>query len=744
MFIQMDGRIIEANEAAVKAYGYSREELLSMSIFRLRGGDENALVENQMAMAGDTGILFEGVHARKDGSSFRVEVSSQGVTIDNKRLLLSVIRDITERSKMMDELRDAKDEAETANRAKGEFLARMSHEIRTPMNGVLGMTELALSTELNNEQWEYITMAKESALSLLQIINDILDFSKIEAGRLEMDNSPFALNEIVGKVCDTLALRAHEKNLELMYYIDPDVPLNLVGDGVRLQQVLYNLLGNSVKFTDTGEISLDINMVKELDTSVMLSFEIRDTGIGIPGDKMDRLFQSFSQLEDTHTRKYGGTGLGLSIAKQLVEMMGGRMDVKSRVGEGSIFTFTAYFAKGEQMIADPDSMVDISCLRILVVDDNRANRIILEKILKRRGAYVASACDGVTAIQLMTEYLEDNIPIDIILLDGHMPGMTGFEVAEHIKNHTGLKDTTIMMLTSMEIKDGMTKCKEMGIEAYLIKPIGEEELLDAISKTIHHKHTAHKETDGSIAVFREDQKGRRHGLGRVLIAEDNIINQKLATALLEKRGYSAISVSNGLEAIETIRDGIEFDMILMDVQMPEMNGLEATRRIREMEQITGNHIPIIAMTAYAMKGDREKCIDAGMDGYVSKPLNPEVLYDILDRFSKPKIPVDLSGLNLTTGHDEKFVKELIRTLIDSYPKNLEEIANAISQRDPKKLEKSAHGMRGAVSNFGAHHAVELLTQLGGLASEGRTEGAMGILDELRNEMDRIRIYLEDG
>ncbi|MGI6372677.1 MAG: response regulator [Caldicoprobacterales bacterium] len=741
LFMQMDGKIIEANDAAIKAYGYTKEELLSMSIFDLRGKEDKSVVAEQMVEAEDSGILFESIHYRKDGSSFRVEVSSQGVTIDKERMLLSVIRDITERSKMIDELRKAKEEAEEANRAKSDFLARMSHEIRTPMNGILGMTELALSTRLDNEQREYISMAKESAISLLQIINDILDFSKIEAGRMEMENSPFVLDEIISKVCSTLALRAHEKNLELIYYIDPEVPNNLIGDGIRLQQILYNLMGNAVKFTEHGEIALDIKVIEDKDSSVILGFEVRDTGIGIPDDKIDRLFQSFSQIGDTHTRKYSGTGLGLSIAKQLVEMMGGSMDVVSKVGEGSTFSFTACFTKGEESIAQVDPEVDISSLRILVIDDNRTNRIILEKMLREKGAYIVLAQDGVTGIQLMNEYLKAGTPFDIILLDGHMPGMDGFTVAEHIRNDAGLKDTTIMMLTSMDLMEGMARCKEIGIEVYLIKPVGENDLFEAIAKTVNQKYATDNGDSESVAVSVENLMDASQNKGRILIAEDNIINQRLAATLLEKRGYSVLSVSNGLEAIEALDGDIEFDLVLMDVQMPEMSGLEATRRIREMERVTGKRIPILAMTAYAMKGDREKCIDAGMDGYMSKPLNPAVLYDTVDKFLKSKSAANLSWLKQAADHDDNFVKDLIKLFIDIYPQQLEEIANAIRDQNPKELEHKAHGFKGAVSNFGAHHAIELLTSLENMGKQGRIDGAMEILGKLRYEMRRIEEYL---
>lgn len=394
LFARKDGKILEANEAAIKAYGYTREELLNMNVFQLRNIDDYSAIEKQMDEADKKGILFESVHFRKDGTTFIAEASSQGVTIGDERVILSVIRDVTNRKKMEDQLRLAKEEAEAASRAKSDFLAKMSHEIRTPMNGILGMTELTLTTELNDEQKEYISMVKMSAESLLQIINDILDFSKIEAGRMELEKFPFDLGETVSRVANNLAIQAHEKGLELAYYIDPNVPLNLVGDEIRLQQILYNIIGNAVKFTDKGEVVVNIRKVREEEGQVEIQFAVKDTGIGIPQNKMDKLFNSFSQLEDTYTRKYGGTGLGLAIAKQLVEMMNGEIQVESKEGEGSTFIFTAVFSIDREKRQLNKSEMDISYLHILVIDDNETNRIILEKMLEREGATVISASGG--------------------------------------------------------------------------------------------------------------------------------------------------------------------------------------------------------------------------------------------------------------------------------------------------------------------------------------------------------------
>jgi PAS domain S-box-containing protein len=743
LFIRMDGQIIEANEAAINAYGYTRDELLNMKVYQLRGYDHYSAIKNQMNEAEENGILFESIHTRKDGSTFPAEVSSKGITMDNERVLLSIIRDITERRAMIDQLQIAKDEAEEANHAKSDFLAKMSHEIRTPMNGILGMTELTLSTELDHEQREYISMAKSSADSLLQIINDILDFSKIEAGRMELDSSNFELNEIVSRVANTLALRAHEKGLELAYYIHPDVPTNLIGDEIRLQQILFNLIGNAVKFTDEGEVIVNIHRVRQEERIVELQFEIRDTGIGIPEDKMDKLFKNFSQIESTYTRKYGGTGLGLVIAKQLVEMMNGEMDIKSKEGVGSIFTFTAVFPIGKETNPQNSMGIDISNLHVLVIDDNKTNRVILKKILNNKGASVLLAKSGQEGIQLMKQNSRENNPIDIILLDAHMPEMDGFTVAEKIKNNKDLQDTSIMMLTSMDIKGGLARCKRLGIKTYLVKPIQQEELFKVMAQTLKRQLTDNIVKE-QIAASIDDNTEQIEFKGKVLLAEDNLINQKLAVAFLEKKGYKVIVVSNGKEVLENIKNHNDFDIILMDIQMPEMNGLDATRLIREKEKYTGKHIPIIAMTAYAMKSDKEKCMAAGMDDYLSKPLDSEKLFKVLNNYIKNETPpIDLSGIMLIANNDQKLVDELIQIFLSSYPSQLKEIDLALKNENTIELKKSVHSFKGAISNFGTSTAFELTLRLEKMAKEKNLNDANKIFNELNKEMDKIAHFLEN-
>jgi PAS domain S-box-containing protein len=782
-----EGNIVSSNPAFERMFGYTPSEIVGKNLDSLISTEEtiqDAGAYTRQAREGPVHAF--GKRRRKDGQLVNVELFGVPVPLaEEKNGILAIYHDITD-------LENARRDAEQSNRAKGEFLANMSHEIRTPMNGVMGMLELTLDTTLTSEQRDYLQTSLQSAEALLTLLNDILDFSKIEAGRLELDSINFSLRNAVEDVASTLAKRAQEKGLEMACLIDPDLTSDLRGDPGRLRQILVNLVGNAIKFTHQGEIVIRAEPIEETETGVIIHFAVQDTGIGIPPERQAAVFDRFTQADGSTTRKYGGTGLGLTISRQLVEAMGGKIGVESTAGSGSTFWFDLKFEKQvrEKRVTAPLTLgpVNLTQARVLIVDDNQTNRMILTKNVEALGLRVAVVPSGAKALEVLRHAHRSDDSFHVVLLDMQMPGMDGEQTTRAIKSDPALKDIKILILTSMGQRGDAARLEALGCSGYLHKPVKQQMLFDAIIAVL-----GRKEEPGLITRHTLSEQ-RKSGL-RVLLAEDNPINQKLAVVLLQKAGYSVDAVETGAQALEKVQAN-QYNAVLMDVQMPEMDGLEATHRIREWEKDTGRHIPIIAMTAHAMQGDRERCLEAGMDDYVTKPLQPKVLFSALDRWTqvmalpgedveilqdyssqesvfsmdmdedlfgestipasretKEVVPVlqtisptDMLPVNFESAlyhfdGDRDFMMQMFKQYKDQLPKRMDEIHAALQDRDVNGLARLAHNLKGVSLNFSADVLANITLHLEEICKREDLTNAPLLVTQLEAEVHRVEDYL---
>ncbi|WP_370298814.1 PAS domain-containing protein, partial [Pontibacterium sp.] len=750
-----------------------------------RTGEEKWMWEQGCGVFGPDGVLQaqEGfvtdISEQKQAQAQTQALQEELLTI-NARLEKQFEARTAELKASHEELRKAKGVAEQASKAKSEFLANMSHEIRTPMNGVIGMSELLGNTLLSTQQREYLSLIQQSADTLLRLLNDILDFSKIEAGKLELEAIDFKLRDTLGDTLQALAVRASEKGLELVGHIPPEVSDALIGDPGRLRQIIVNLVGNAIKFTEQGEILVEVRQQAVTAEEVSLLFSVSDTGIGIPPEQQQHIFDSFSQVDSSISRRFGGTGLGLAISSQLVDMMGGEMSLDSTAGVGTAFHFTLVLKRQQGVSAEPPR--DLSALHelpVLIVDDNNTNRRILEEILLNWAMKPDTAASGAEALDKLEQARMAGRPYHLMLLDMMMPGMDGFEVAQRLRADSRYADMAIIMLSSVGQSEKTVSLQDRGIARCLTKPVKQSNLLDVIL-SLKGLITQPEE----VAVSDTASMPGVASL-HVLLAEDGLINQKVATKLLEQRGYSVVVANNGKEAVERY-ERERFDLVLMDVQMPEMDGFQATQRIREMEAGGASHLPIIAMTANAMKGDREQCLDAGMDDYIPKPIRSQQFYDTIEQVVKAaaseegmpamgvtgenslqKTPAeeackeveskevqtqeklvetapasrevfDPDGALEQVGGDMEILKDLVALFYAECPKLMAEIQTTLAAGDAVALRRAAHTLKGSAAVFAAKRTVANALQLELMARDGELEAAPDTLVALEAEVEQLK------
>ena len=800
-----EGRISYWNRAAEEIFQYTMEEVLGRNLHTMlapsRFHAQHIEAFNTFRETGSgaaIGKTLELAALRKNGEEFPVELSLSAVQIKGNWEAIGILRDITERKKAEEELRRSNQlleeavakanklavQAETANRAKSEFLANMSHEIRTPMNGILGMTDLLLNTALEGEQRRYTEIIQSSGDALLALINDILDFSKIEAGRLELETIDFDLQSMMDNLCSSLAMKAQEKGLEFICTEGPDVPEILQGDPGRLRQILTNLVGNAIKFTRSGEVTVRITVESETDDDVLLRFTVRDTGIGIPTEKFAILFDKFSQVDASTTRQYGGTGLGLAISKQLAIMMGGEIGVRSEKGRGSEFWFTARLLKssaGETLKAPVHSSMQGA--RVLIVDDNATNREVLRVQTASWGMIPSEAVDGPGALQMLYQALDTGTIYSLAIIDMQMPGMDGEQLGRAIRSDRRFDMTGMVLMTSMGMRGDAQRVEDAGFSAYLTKPVRPSELHTCLATVLMQKGKA---SEGRPIVTRHSIRDVFHILAkdrekqaRILIVEDNLINQQVAQEILNEFGLLSDTAVNGAEALKILSE-TQYDLVLMDVQMPVMDGLEATKKIRSAESGGINpEIPIVAMTAHALQSDRDMCLKAGMSDYVSKPVNPKALAEVLEKwlpegkgaFSEEAVKaekaeegkvaeadardtgdqtelktysvINREGILICTMGNEKLAARILDAFITELPGLVNMLSEYASNEDGESATRQAHTIRGAAASTGCETIQQIALKMEMAARESRFGDITAMIPDLKGQLEKVREKREE-
>ncbi|MGI9517471.1 MAG: response regulator [Pirellulaceae bacterium] len=738
----IDGRYVVINDAVRKILGAATiGDVVGKANYDFLPEDQASAEradDDLVIQTGEALIEREECMKDRDGNNLWVLTSKLPLRDSEGQVsgLVGIDRNITHLKESQADLRSARDMADEANRAKGDFLANMSHEIRTPMNAIIGMTDLLLETQLTQTQREYLSMVQDSGEALLSLINDILDFSKIEAGKLELESAVFDIRECLGDTMKSLGLRAYQKGLELAVNIDPAIPGFLIGDPGRIRQIVVNLIGNAIKFTEHGEVVLEIEMESQTDDEATLHFSVTDTGIGISQDQCDKVFGEFEQADASTTRRFGGTGLGLAICARLAGMMNGRIWVESELGRGSKFQFTAVVGvdhtRQKQVV--PEHMVSISGMRALVVDDNATNRRIFKEMLTSWGMLPATASGASQAVQVLRDAREEQDPIQLVVSDVNMPDQDGISLARQILDEKLLPGSSIIMLTSGARPEDGNSLKSIGVNQYLMKPIKQSELFTAMVASLGETAGPAAQVDAEIPASTTSETGSL----KILLAEDNIVNQKLALGILGGLGHHVTVVDNGRAAVEAI--GLHpFDLVLMDVQMPEMDGLDATREIRRREITSGTHVPIVAMTAHAMKGDREACLEAGMDDYLTKPIRLQHISGKLHELfpygaARPDSSVSdnhEAGAELiqwemalkSVGGDKQLFREVIQEFLSDTPRLLAAAQENARQGDVEALGATAHSLKGSLLFLHAHTAFESAHRIELTARTGDVEQA---------------------